>query len=375
MKINQLKFIFFYSLLSLFLFGCTKKESTTVEIGLKDAFKGKFYIGTALNANQIQGKDSMAIEVVKKHFNAIVAENCMKAERIFSDKWTYDFSLADQFVDLGVKNNMFIHGHTLIWHSQVPDWFFTDKEGNDVGREELIQRMKDHIFAMVERYKGRVTAWDVVNEAFENDGSLRKSKYYKIIGPDYFKLAFQFAHEADPEAKLYYNDYSMTIPEKQDGVIALIAELQKDGVPVDGIGMQGHISLDSPTVDDVQKAILKFSELKIPVMITELDITVLPWPGTSVSADVALTHEFQQEFDPYSNGLPDSVSIKLNDKYYDLFKMFEKHSDKIDRVTLWGVNDTQSWRNYWPIDGRTDYPLLFDRAYQAKPVVEKLISK
>ncbi len=370
-----LRSIVFYSLLSLFVMGCTKKESTVKESGLKDAFNGEFLVGTALNANQIQGKDSMAIEVVNKHFNAIVAENCMKAERIFSDKWTYDFSLADQFVDFGVKNNLFMHGHTLVWHSQIPDWFFIDENGNDIDREELIKRMKDHIFAMVGRYKGRVTAWDVVNEAFENDGSLRKSKFYNIIGPDYFKLAFQFAHEADPEAKLYYNDYSMTIPEKQDGVIALIKELQKDSVPVDGIGMQGHINLDSPSVEDFEKAIIKFSELNIPVMITELDITVLPWPGTSVSADVALTHEFQQEFDPYSNGLPDSVSIKLNDKYYDLFKMFEKNSDKIDRVTLWGVNDTQSWRNYWPIDGRTDYPLLFDRAYQAKPVVEKLISK
>lgn len=299
----------------------------------------------------------------------------MKAERIFSKEWTYDFSTADQFVDFGVKNNMFMHGHTLVWHSQVPDWFFTDEEGNEVSREVLIERMKDHIFALIGRYKGRVTAWDVVNEAFENDGSLRESKYYKIIGPDYFKLAFEFAHEADPAVKLYYNDYAMTIPSKRDGIIAFIKELQKDSVPIHGVGMQGHYSLDNPSIERVEQSILKLSELNIPVMITELDITVLPWPEKSMTADVGLSHEFNKMYDPYSAGLPDSVDVMLNQKYYELFKMFEKHSDKIDRVTLWGVNDTQSWRNYWPIETRTDYPLLFDREYKAKPVVERLIKE
>ncbi len=368
----QYRNIIIYSVLIFSLISCVKEKSTDNSIGLKDAFKSDFWVGTALNASQIRGMDSLAIQVVKDHFNAVVAENCMKAERIFSDKWKYDFDLADQFVEFGERNNMFIHGHTLVWHSQVPDWFFTDEEGNDVGREELIKRMKMHIYAMVGRYKGRVTAWDVVNEAFENDGSLRKSKYYNIIGPEYIKLAFQFAHEADPEAQLYYNDYSMTIPAKQDVVIEYIQQLQKDSVPIHGIGMQAHLNLDSPTVKDIELGILKFSKLNIPVMITELDITVLPWPGTQVTADVALSLEFKEEYDPYANGLPDSVNVKLNEKYYDLFKMFEKHSDKISRVTLWGVNDTQSWRNYWPIDSRTDYPLLFDRKCQAKPVVEKL---
>ena len=365
-----------YLLFSLFVLGCvTKGPHKRSSTGLKDVFEEKFLLGTALDKSQIIGDDSLAIDLVKQHFNALVAENCMKAERIFSKQWTYDFRLADQFVDFGAKNNMFMHGHTLVWHSQVPDWFFTDEDGNDVGREELIKRMKDHIFALISRYKGRVTAWDVVNEAFENDGSLRESKYYKIIGPEYFKLAFEFAHEADPDAKLYYNDYAMTIPSKRDGVIAFIKELQKDSVPIHGIGMQGHYNIDSPSVSRVEESIIKLSELNIPIMITELDITVLPWPEKSITADIGLSHEFTKKYDPYSEGLPDSVDVKLNQRYYELFKMFEKHSDKINRVTLWGVNDTQSWRNYWPIDGRTDYPLLFDRNYKAKPVVEQLISE
>ncbi|MCW3785579.1 endo-1,4-beta-xylanase [Plebeiibacterium sediminum] len=365
-----------YVLLSLLALGCvTKEPQEKSSSGLKDVFEGKFLIGTALDTLQIKGEDTLAIELVKQHFNALVAENCMKAERIFSKEWTYDFRTADQFVDFGVKNNMFMHGHTLVWHSQVPDWFFTDEEGNEVSREVLIERMKDHIFALIGRYKGRVTAWDVVNEAFENDGSLRESKYYKIIGPDYFKLAFEFAHEADPDAKLYYNDYAMTIPSKRDGIIAFIRELQKDSVPIHGVGMQGHYSLDNPSIERVEQSILKLSELNIPVMITELDITVLPWPEKSMTADVGLSHEFNKKYDPYSAGLPDSVDVMLNQKYYELFKMFEKHSDKIDRVTLWGVNDTQSWRNYWPIETRTDYPLLFDREYKAKPVVERLITE
>ena len=268
---------------------------------------------------------------------------------------------------------MFIIGHTLIWHSQVPGWFFTGDAGNDISREELIQRMKNHIYTVVGRYKGRVKGWDVVNEAVSDDGSLRKSRYYEIIGPDYIKLAFQFARDADPDAQLYYNDYALTNKEKREGVIKLIKSLQQDSIPVHGIGMQGHLSLDGPTVEEMEQSIINLSELGLPVMITELDITVLPWPGTEITADVALSHEFKEEYDPYSQGLPDSINNKLNDKYLNLFRMFEKQHEKISRVTLWGVYDGQSWRNYWPIEGRTDYPLLFDRNYQAKPVVEKFL--
>jgi len=188
------------------------------EMTLKEALKGKFLIGVALNADQITGRDTAGIRVVQQHFNSIVAENCMKSESLQPQEGKFDFSLADQFVDFGQENDMFIVGHTLIWHSQTPAWFFVDENGNDVSREVLIERMKNHITTVVGRYKGRIHGWDVVNEAIEDDGSFRKSKFYQIIGEDFIRLAFEFAHEADPDAELYYNDFSMAKNEKREGV-------------------------------------------------------------------------------------------------------------------------------------------------------------
>lgn len=345
----------------------------TGKSGLKDAFEGKFYIGTALNAGQITGKDAVALTVVKEHFNAIVAENCMKSGMLQPKEGQFNFDLADQFVQFGEQNNMLINGHTLVWHSQAPRWFFTDSLGNDVSREVMIQRMKDHIYTVVGRYKGRVNTWDVVNEAILDDGSWRKSKFYKIIGEDFIKLAFQFAHEADPEAELYYNDYSMSNPEKRSGVVAMVKDLQQQGVKIDGIGMQGHVGLNYPSLEEFEKSILAFSDLGVKVMITEMDITVLPSPWNNAGADVAANAGYQQKMNPYTDGLPDSVSMAFNERYLNFFKLFLKHQDKISRVTLWGVCDHHSWRNGWPIRGRTDYPLLFDRDNKPKEVVGSII--
>jgi endo-1,4-beta-xylanase len=201
-------------LLALTLVSCSVTEPQPVA-SLKDAFKDRFYFGTAMNEGQITGKDSTAVQVIKEQFNAIVAENCMKSEEIQPVEGEFDFSLADPFVEFGMQNNMFVTGHCLIWHSQAPQWFFSDSEGTDVTREVLIERMKNHISTVVTRYKGRVKGWDVVNEAFMEDGSYRNSKFYQIVGPDFIKLAFQFAHEADPDAELYYNDYNEWFPRKK----------------------------------------------------------------------------------------------------------------------------------------------------------------
>jgi len=342
---------------------------------LKDALKGKFLIGVAMNANQITGKDTAGVRLIKQHFNSITPENCMKSEILQPEEGKFDFTLADQYVDFGQKNNMFIVGHTLIWHSQAPKWFFVDKDGKDVSRDVLIERMKNHIYTVVERYKGRVNGWDVVNEAIEDDGSFRKSKFYQIIGEDYIRLAFKFAHEADPKAELYYNDYSMSKKEKRDAVVKMVKNLQSQGVKIDGIGMQGHMTMDFPTLDEEEKSIVAFSGTGVKVMITELDLTVLPSPGTKVSADVALSYEYQKQLNPYPNGLPDSLAQAAHDRYAAFFKLFLKHADKIKRVTIWGLTDGQSWRNNWPVPGRTDYPLLFDRNYQPKPIVETIIKE
>lgn len=373
MKLKSYYFVISFMVIALFA-NCKAEESKS-EKALQEALKGKFLIGVAMNADQITGKDTAGVRLIKQHFNSITPENCMKSEVLQPEEGKFDFALADQYVDFGQKNNMFIVGHTLIWHSQAPKWFFMDKDGKDVSREVLIERMKNHIYTVVGRYKGRVNGWDVVNEAIEDDGSFRKSKFYEIIGEDYIRLAFEFAREADPEAELYYNDYSMSKEGKRDAVVKMVKKLQSQGVKIDGIGMQGHMTMDFPTLEEEEKSIVAFSETGVKVMITELDLTVLPSPGTKVSADVALSYEYQKQLNPYPNGLPDSVAQAAHDRYAEFFRLFLKHADKIDRVTMWGLTDEDSWRNNWPVPGRTDYPLLFDRNYQPKPIVETIIKE
>ncbi|WP_026474741.1 endo-1,4-beta-xylanase [Alkaliflexus imshenetskii] len=353
------------------LFACSAPQQK--EVTLKDALKNYFYIGAAINTIQVDGEDPQAIAVVEKHFNSVVAENCMKMESVQPEEGVFDFADADAFVAFGEKNNMKIIGHTLVWHSQAPKWLFVDDEGNDVSRDVLIERLRTHIFTVVERYKGRVHGWDVVNEAILDDGSWRPSKLYQIIGPEFVQMAFEFAHQADPEAELYYNDYNVSTPAKRDGIYNMVKDLIDNGARVDAVGLQGHLSMDTPTVEAKEEAILKMASLGVQTMITELDITVLPWPSRRLSAEVSLNYELMPEYNPYPEALPDSVNQALNDRYVDFFRMFLKHHDKIDRVTLWGVDDGQSWRNGWPIRGRTDYPLLFDRAYQPKEAVTRII--
>lgn len=344
-----------------------KKDST-----LKEAFENKFLIGTALNRRQIMGREPEAIEVVKQHFNSVVAENVMKSGRIQPRQGQFNFSLADEFVKFGERNDMHIHGHTLIWHSQAPEWFFEDEQGNPVSREVLIGRMKNHISTVVGRYKGRINSWDVVNEAILDDGSYRESKFYEIIGEDFVKFAFQFAHEADPEAKLYYNDYSMANPKKREGVVQMVKKLKEEGIPIDGIGMQGHVGLDRPALDEFEKSITAFGDLG-EVMITELDLTVLPSPWGDAGAEISRNFEYENRMNPYKEELPDIVKEQFRKRYIDLFQLFLEHEDVISRVTLWGVNDGNSWKNNWPVIGRTDYPLLFDRNNKPKPVVADLL--
>ncbi len=359
------------TLLGLLLLSCSTPQKEEAP-SLKKAFQDKFLIGTALNVGHNKGTDSLGIDIIKHHFNAIVAENCMKSMHIQPVEGVFFFDEADHFVQFGEDNNMHITGHTLIWHSQVSDWFFTDDKGEDVSREVMIERMKNHIQALVGRYKGRVHGWDVVNEAILDDGSWRETKFKEIVGDDYIKLAFQFAHEADPDAELYYNDYGMSNEGRRNTVIKMVKELQAEGIRIDGIGMQGHMRLDVPDINEFEKSIEAFAALGVKVMITEMDITVLPFP-TDETAEVSLTAEYQEVMNPYTAGLPADVEDAFNKQYIDFFSLFLKHSDKISRVTLWGVTDIDTWRNDWPIKGRTDYSLLFDRNYQAKPVVQQLI--
>lgn len=358
-------------LLTLLLMGCSAPQQEQAP-SLKDAYKDMFLIGTALNANHNFGHDTLGIKLIQDHFNSIVAENCMKSMHLQPTEGVFFFDEADKFIAFGEANNMHIVGHTLIWHSQAPDWLFTDENGEDVSREVMIERMRSHIHTVVGRYKGRVDGWDVVNEAVLDDGSWRNTKFYEIIGEEYIKLAFQFAHEADPDAELYYNDYAMSQEGKRNSVVEMVKKLQEKGIKIDGIGMQGHMGMDYPDISEFEKSIEAFAALGVKVMITEMDITLLPFPAGE-TAEVSLTAEYQEKMNPYAEGLPEEVEAAFNKRYSDFFGLFLKHQDKISRVTLWGLTDNDTWRNDWPIPGRTDYPLLFDRNYEPKAVVQQLI--
>jgi endo-1,4-beta-xylanase len=297
----------------------------------------------------------------------------MKYERIHPKPDVYDFRIADTLVAFAKRNNMFIEGHVLVWHSQTPDWVYKDSLGNQLTREALLTRMKEHIFTVMGRYKGEIHGWDVVNEAIDDNGQMRKTKYYEIIGEDYVRKAFEFAREADPEAQLYYNDYNIEVPVKREGVIKLLKKLQDQGVKVDAVGLQGHYMLDFPTMADIDSSIRIYSDMGLKVVITELDVDVLPSVWDQAYADIAMRAEYREIMNPYKNGLPDSVENRLNERYQEIFETFVKYKDVIDRVTFWGLHDGYSWKNNWPIRGRTNYPLLFDRNYQPKPAYYEVI--
>lgn len=357
----------------LLLTGCSQAQEPPA---LKAAFAGDFIIGAALNPAQFGESDAAQAKLVKAQFNSITPENVMKWEHIHPRSGEYDFRESDQFVQFGMSNGMFIIGHTLVWHSQTPDWVFQNDHGKPFTRDVLLQRMRDHIFTVVGRYQGKVKGWDVVNEAIDEDGSLRKSPWRKIIGDDFIEQAFHFAHEADPQAELYYNDYGLENPRKRAGAIELVKRLQAKGVRITGVGLQGHYQLasDSPSAEEFSRTISDFARLGVKVMITELDVDVLPSVWKALSADVSLRKKGGSEFNPYTNGLPAAVQQQLAARYAELFGVILKHRDVVTRVTFWGVTDGDSWLNGWPIEGRTSYPLLFDREGKPKPAFHSVLA-
>ncbi|MGB9031951.1 MAG: endo-1,4-beta-xylanase [Acidobacteriaceae bacterium] len=340
---------------------------------MKDAYRGDFVIGAAINAAQIAGEDVRGDAILQAQFNSISPENCLKWEVVHPQPGKYDFTLGDQYVAFGEKNHMFIVGHNLVWHNQVPAWVFRDDKGDLLDRDALLARMRDHIHTVVGRYKGKIQSWDVVNEALNEDGTMRQSLWEKIIGDDYIARAFQYAHEADPQAQLTYNDYNLENEAKRKGAIALVTKLKAEGVPITSVGLQGHDSLTWPAVDQMDAAISDFARLGVKVAISELDIDVLPPATRRQTADVTVSIQQNAALNPYVNGLPASVQQQLAKRYAELFGVFLKHRDVINRVTFWGVTDGDSWRNDWPVRGRTSYPLLFDRAGQPKPAFDAVI--
>jgi endo-1,4-beta-xylanase len=339
---------------------------------LKEAFKIDFMIGASLNRRHIYEEDPRMTALIVSQFNTITPENILKWALVHPAPDKYDFEAADRYVAFGEKRGMFIVGHTLVWHNQTPAWVFQDDKGKPTDREALLHRLRDHIMTVVGRFKGRIKGWDVVNEALNQNGTMRQSPWMKIIGEDYVAKAFEFAHEADPGAQLYYNDYDLELPEKRQGAVALIKKLRAEGVPITAIGLQNHDLLDWPSVADEDATISAFEGLGIKVNITELDVDVLP-RTTKPGADYALDIPATPQLNPYPSGLPDSVQQTLAQRYADLFRVYLKHRDAIDRVTFWCVTDGDTWLNNWPIKGRTNYPLLFDREGRPKPAFDAVV--
>ncbi|HYG24784.1 MAG TPA: endo-1,4-beta-xylanase [Verrucomicrobiae bacterium] len=348
---------------------------------LKNAYKDAFLMGTAVNEAIVSGADAASGRIVLTHFNSITAENVMKAEPINPRPGVYNFAPADAFVAFGETNGMFIVGHTLVWHNQTPAWFFLDEQGQRNTREAQIERMRRHIEIVAGRYAGRVHAWDVVNEVIDNDGSYRPTTWVNAVGSgdELVKHAFRFASQYATNAELYYNDFNAWRPAKRDGIVRMVKMLQKEGIRIDGVGMQAHWGLNYPKSEYIEAAIDAYAALGIKVMITELDVDVLPLTkegqviGTVMSHAQFQEEEFKSFLDPYSAGLPDDMQDQLAARYRELFEIFHRKRHAIARVTLWGIHDGMSWKNDYPVPRRTNYPLLFDRKKQPKPAFDAVI--
>ena len=353
------------------LAGCATNPAPPVgPVTLKQAYQHDFLIGVAVNQAQFEGRDPRGDALIRAQFNSISPENVLKWESVHPQPGRFDFSAADAYVRFGEQNHQAVIGHTLVWHSQTPAWVFQDAAGRPVSREVLLQRMREHILTVVGRYRGRIKGWDVVNEALNEDGTLRESPWKRIIGPDYIEKAFQYAHEADPQAELHYNDFSLENEPKRNGAIALIKKLKAEGVPITAVGLQGHVKMDWPTMAQEEATITAFADLGVKVMITELDVDVVPATQQNHSADIALNGRAAAGANIFTNGLSAARQQALAQRYGELFRVFVKHRAAIARVTFWGVMDGDSWLNS---PGRVNYPLLFDRQGRPKPAFEQVL--
>ncbi len=351
------------------------EPATPAAPSLKGAVHGRFQIGAALGTDLITGHDPVGEGLLATHFTSVTPGNVMKWEHTEPENGRFDFKLADQYVALAQRAKMQVIGHTLMWHSQTPAAVFKNADGSEVSREELLRRLRHHIATVVGRYKGKVAGWDVVNEAIrDEDGTLRTDKpWYRILGEEGIFAAFEAAHQADPDAELYYNDYSLENPAKRAGVLKLVQAIRARGLRIDAVGSQGHWGLDWPAIGEIETSINDFTKAGFKVMITELDVTVLPRPMNYFGAEISKVFAQAPELDPYRAGLPADKQAELAKRYADIFTVFARHSSEITRVTFWGTTDRTSWLNHFPIRGRTDYPLLWDREGRAKPALSAVI--
>ncbi len=351
---------FLTGLLSMFVAGSAFAQfGMPVDNGpasLKDAYDGYFTVGVAVNQRNVS--DSTQIELIKKEFNSITAENDMKPGELHPAEGVWNWERGDKIADFCRKNGIKLRGHCLVWHSQFCDWMFNDKNGKPVSKEVFYSRLRDHIHQVVNRYKDVVYAWDVVNEAMSDAGRgwrghepnpYRESKLYKLCGDEFIAKAFEYAHEADPDAILFYNDYNAATPIKRDRIYNMVKKMQDAGVPITGIGMQGHYNIYGPSEEDVDSALTKYSELVDHIHITELDIRCNEEMGGQL--------RFSRG---ENNAIPPYIATLHEDQFARIFRVFRKHKDVIDNVTMWNLSDADSWL------GVNNHPLLFDENLKPK---------
>ena len=330
---------------------------------LKDLVPRGWLIGVAINQNQSDERDTAAVDLIARQFNAISPENLLKFESVHRQPDGFTFEAQDRYVAFGRQRGMAVIGHTLVWHSQTPAWVWAGSDGGLADRATMLERMRVHIATVVGRYKGHIRGWDVVNEALNDDGTLRDSPWRRGIGDDYIAKAFEFAREADPGAELYYNDFNLaTRPAKRAGAIGIVKDLQRRGLRIDAVGEQGHWRLNTPTAAEIDQTISELRATGVKVMITELDVNLLPPAGPRGQPP-------PPDANPYVDGLPDDVQQALARYYADAFRVFLRHRDDIARVTFWGVSDADSWLNR----GRVNHPLLWDRQRQPKPAFGEVV--
>ncbi len=316
---------------------------------LKDVYAKDFKIGSALLVSEIADPNGPDAQLLEKHFNMLTAGNELKWDATEPKEGQFDFTRADKIVKFALDHGMEFRGHTLAWHSQTPDWVFHDDKGNLVSKEVLLQRLKKHIDTVMGRYKGKIGTWDVVNEVIDPSGpnGLRNSLWYQIAGEEFIEKAFIYAHEADPNAKLFINDYNTEEPAKRDALYALIKRLQAKGIPVDGVGHQMHISTSYPSTAAVDAMFSKFADLGIQQEVTELDMSV-----------------YSNDTDSWQT-FPEDQQIRQAYRYRDMMNVFLKHRDQITAVIFWGKDDGNTWLTTFPTV-RNNWPLLFDAQLQAK---------
>jgi endo-1,4-beta-xylanase len=358
----------------------TKYVVADPEKGLKDYYKKYFSMGVAVNMRAIRGTDA---QLVVKEFNSVTAENDMKMGPIHPKENEYNWANADSIVAFAQRNNIKVRGHNLLWHSQAPAWMFKDSLGNTVTKEVLLKRLKEHITTVVKRYKGKIYAWDVVNEAIDDnpDVYMRNTLWYQICGDDFIPAAFRYAHEADPNVALYYNDYNSENPAKRDKIYKLVKSLIDAKVPIDGIGLQGHWKLADPTPELIRAALDKYASLGVKLQITELDVTIREPQPRRAPGDTSPVVM------PYDSGYTASIEKRQVARYESIFKIFREYKKVITNVTFWNLSDRQSWldsrggglaggaaaSSTAPPVIRKAYPLLFDVNLQRKKAYQAVV--